>query len=72
MDHQIDDLDDDDLIKYINDVLTGRIATETRLLTRGRVGHWDSDRGVVVIEDGKGGTVFKPEVGERYFHSTLQ
>lgn len=72
MDHQIDDLGYEDTVKYVRDVLEGKVTVETRYLKNGRVAHWDADRGILSIEDGNGGSVFKPTDGEAYFRNGLR
>jgi hypothetical protein len=57
---------------YVAGVINGDIPNiETRFLRNGRVGYWDHDKEVVVIEDGDGGTVFTPTRGYNCFQNEL-
>ncbi|MFI6289521.1 putative T7SS-secreted protein [Streptomyces sp. NPDC051018] len=59
---------------YVDGVINGDVPNvEVRYdLRNGRVGYWDPDKEVVVIEDGDGGTVFTPRGGKAWFDDVLE
>jgi hypothetical protein len=68
LDHHVKDVPVEDLGRYVDDVLEGRVAVESKYdADTGRAAHWDPEKEAIVIENGDGGTVFTPKEGRTYY-----
>ena len=68
LDHHVKDVPTAELGQYVDDVLEGRLAVDSKYdADSGRAAHWDPARAAIVIENGETGTVFTPKEGRTYF-----
>lgn len=66
--HYVSGVRPDQLHVYVKEMIGRRVPNlEVRYLRHGRVAYWDPAKKAVVIEDGKGGTVFTPRDGYQGF-----
>lgn len=67
--HYAKDVNPKALEYYVDGVINGDVPTvlPPKFLERGRVAYWDTDKSVVVIEEGNGGTTFTPREGKTYY-----